>query len=423
MKPNFILKGHILFSRAPETMDVTENGYLVCADGVCAGVYAEIPEAYAGLPVYDCGDKLIVPGFTDLHVHAPQYTFRSLGMDMELLDWLNTYTFPEEARYADPAYAAQAYDLFTQELRRSATTRACIFATLHREATEILMRKLDESGLRTYVGKVNMDRNSPDDLREASAAASLDDTRRWLDEVGGLTNCKPILTPRFTPSCTDELMAGLGDLQQQTGLPVQSHLSENQGEIDWVRELCPNTADYGEAYSQFGLFGENGPCIMAHCVHCTDHEIDAMRQNGVFVAHCPQSNTNLASGIAPVRRYLKDGLRIGLGTDVAGGAHLSVFRALTDAVAVSKLRWRLADQSLTPLTFAEAFFLATRGGGAFFGKVGAFEPGYAFDALVLDDAVLPAPRPMTVRERLERIAYQLEDRAVVHKYVEGCQLF
>lgn len=423
MKPNFILKGHILFSRAPETMDVTENGYLVCADGVCAGVYAEIPEAYAGLPVHDCGDKLIVPGFTDLHVHAPQYTFRSLGMDMELLDWLNTYTFPEEARYADPDYAARAYDLFTQELRRSATTRACIFATLHREATEILMRKLDESGLRTYVGKVNMDRNSPDDLREASAAASLDDTRRWLDEVGGLTNCKPILTPRFTPSCTDELMAGLGDLQQQTGLPVQSHLSENQGEIDWVRELCPNTADYGEAYSQFGLFGENGPCIMAHCVHCTDHEIDAMRQNGVFVAHCPQSNTNLASGIAPVRRYLKDGLRIGLGTDVAGGAHLSVFRALTDAVAVSKLRWRLADQSLTPLTFAEAFFLATRGGGAFFGKVGAFEPGYAFDALVLDDAVLPAPRPMTVRERLERIAYQLEDRAVVHKYVEGCQLF
>ena len=423
MKPNFILKGHILFSRAPETIDVTENGYLVCADGVCAGVYAEIPEAYAGLPVHDCGDKLIVPGFTDLHVHAPQYTFRSLGMDMELLDWLNTYTFPEEARYADPAYAAQAYDLFTQELRRSATTRACIFATLHREATEILMRKLDESGLSTYVGKVNMDRNSPDNLREANAAASLDDTRRWLDEIGGLQNCKPILTPRFTPSCTDELMAGLGDLQQQTGLPVQSHLSENQGEIDWVRELCPNTADYGEAYSQFGLFGENGPCIMAHCVHCTDHEIDAMRQNGVFVAHCPQSNTNLASGIAPVRRYLKDGLRIGLGTDVAGGAHLSVFRALTDAVAVSKLRWRLADQSLTPLTFAEAFFLATRGGGAFFGKVGAFEPGYAFDALVLDDAALPAPRPMTVRERLERIAYQLEDRAVVHKYVEGCQLF
>lgn len=423
MKPNFILKGHILFSRAPETIDVTENGYLVCADGVCAGVYAEIPEAYAGLPVHDCGDKLIVPGLTDLHVHAPQYTFRSLGMDMELLDWLNTYTFPEEARYADPAYAARAYELFVQELRRSATTRACIFATLHREATEILMRKLDESGLRTYVGKVNMDRNSPDDLREASAAASLDDTRRWLDEVGGLTNCKPILTPRFTPSCTDELMAGLGDLQKQTGLPVQSHLSENQGEIDWVRELCPNTADYGEAYSQFGLFGENGPCIMAHCVHCTDREIDAMRQNGVFVAHCPQSNTNLASGIAPVRRYLQDGLRIGLGTDVAGGAHLSVFRALTDAVAVSKLRWRLADQSLVPLTFAEAFFLATRGGGAFFGKVGAFEPGYAFDALVLDDAVLPAPRPMTVRERLERIAYQLEDRAVVHKYVEGCQLF
>lgn len=423
MERNFILKGHIVYSRSPDALGVTENGYLVCADGVCAGVYEKVPAAYAGLPVHDCGDKLIVPGLTDLHVHAPQYTFRSLGMDMELLDWLNTYTFPEEARYADPDYAARAYDLFVQALRRSATTRACIFATLHRGATVQLMRMLDESGLRTLVGKVNMDRNSPDELRETSAAASLADTRRWLDEVGGLTNCKPILTPRFTPSCTDELMAGLGGLQQQTGLPVHSHLSENQGEVDWVRALCPDAQDYADTYARAGLLGANGPCIMAHCVYCTDREIDALRQGGVFVAHCPQSNTNLASGIAPVQRYLRDGLRVGLGTDVAGGAHLSVFRALTDAVAVSKLRWRLADQTLPPLTFAQAFFLATRGGGAFFGKVGAFEPGYAFDALVLDDAELPAPRPMTVPERLARIAYQLEDRAVAHKYVDGRQLF
>lgn len=420
---DFILKGHIVYSETPQTLSVTENGYLVCVEGKSAGVFRELPEQYAHLPVTDCGDRLIIPGMTDLHVHAPQYAFRSIGMDMELLDWLNTYTFPEESRYADLEYAERAYRLFADDLRRGATTRACIFATLHREATGLLMRMLDGSGLYMRVGKVNMDRNSPDALREDSAAASLEDTRKWLEEVADLHHCRPILTPRFTPSCTDALMDGLGQLQKETGLPVQSHLSESLGEMAWVQELCPDTRFYGEAYSKFGLFGENGACIMAHCVHCPDEEIELMRKNGVFIAHCPQSNTNLSSGVAPVRRYLAQGMHMGLGTDVAGGAHLSMFRALTDAVAVSKLRWRLLDDSLAPLTFAEAFYLATAGGGAFFGKTGSFEAGYACDALVLDDSALPSPRTFSVQERLERIAYQLEDRAVMHKYVDGEKLF
>ncbi len=423
MKQDFILKGHVLYSRTQAGLSVTENGYLVCLDGKSAGVFREIPEKYAGLPATDCGDRLIVPGLVDLHVHAPQYAFRSVGMDRELLDWLNTYTFPEESRYADLEYAGRAYDLFVRDLTRGATTRACIFATMHREATGLLMRKLDASGLQTRAGKVNMDRNSPDTLREESAAVSLADTRKWLEEVADLKRCRPILTPRFTPSCTDALMQGLGRLQRETGLPVHSHLSENLGEIEWVKELCPDTRFYGEAYSKFGLFGENGPCVMAHCVHCPDEETNLMRKNGVFIAHCPQSNANLSSGVAPVRRYLELGLHVGLGTDVAGGAHLSVFRALTDAIAVSKLRWRLLDDSLTPLAFAEAFWLATMGGGAFFGKVGSFEEGFAFDALVLDDSALPSPRVLGTQERLERIAYQLEDRAVIHKYVNGEKIF
>ena len=171
---DFILKGHIVYSETPQTLSVTENGYLVCVEGKSAGVFRELPEQYAHLPVTDCGDRLIIPGMTDLHVHAPQYAFRSIGMDMELLDWLNTYTFPEESRYADLEYAERAYRLFADDLRRGATTRACIFATLHREATGLLMRMLDGSGLYTRVGKVNMDRNSPDALREDSAAASLE---------------------------------------------------------------------------------------------------------------------------------------------------------------------------------------------------------------------------------------------------------
>lgn len=219
MKQDFILKGHVLYSRTQAELSVTENGYLVCLDGKSAGVFREIPEKYAGLPATDCGDRLIVPGLVDLHVHAPQYAFRSVGMDRELLDWLNTYTFPEESRYADLEYAGRAYDLFVRDLTRGATTRACIFATMHREATGMLMRKLDASGLQTRAGKVNMDRNSPDTLREESAAVSLADTRKWLEEVADLKRCRPILTPRFTPSCTDALMQGLGGFSGKPACP------------------------------------------------------------------------------------------------------------------------------------------------------------------------------------------------------------
>ena len=330
----------------------------------------------------------------------------------------------QEARYADLDYARRAYTLFVDDLRRSSTTRAVLFGTLHVDATLTLMGLLEESGLITYVGKVNMDRNSPDCLREESAAASLAATRRWLEGCQGLTRSRPILTPRFIPSCSDALMEGLRDLQRETGLPVQSHLSENQGEIAWVAELCPDSTGYGDAYARFGLFGGDGcPTIMAHCVWSDEAERARMKQNGVFVAHCPQSNVNLSSGIAPVRAFLDEGLSAGLSSDIAGGTQLSILRAMADAIQVSKLRWRLQDQSLSPITLPEAFYLATRGGGAFFGKVGAFDPGYEFDALVLDDAALPCPFDLSPVERLTRIVYLADDRAVTHKYVSGRKLF
>lgn len=424
MTNSMVLKGHILWSRTPQELAVCENHYLVCEDGVCAGVFPELPARFAALPVHDYTGKLIVPGMVDLHAHAPQYAFRALGMDLELLDWLDTQTFPQEARYADADYARRAYTLFADDLRRSATTRAVLFGTLHVDATLTLMGLLEDSGLVTRVGKVNMDRNSPDILREADAAASLAATRDWLGRCQGFTRCRPILTPRFIPSCSDALMEGLRDLQRETGLPVQSHLSENQGEIAWVSELCPDAQGYGDAYDRFGLFGGDGcPTIMAHCVWSDADERARMKRNGVFIAHCPQSNVNLSSGVAPVRAFLDEGLAVGLGSDIAGGVHLSILRAIADAVQVSKLRWRLQDQSLAPITLPEAFYLATRGGGAFFGKVGAFESGYECDALVLDDSTLPCPFGLTPDERLTRIVYLADDHAVAHKYVSGRKLF
>ena len=341
-------------------------------------------------------------------------------MDLELLDWLNTITFPQEARYADLDYAKKAYSIFVDDLKHSFTTRACIFATLHRPATELLMDMLEESGLATMVGKVNMDRNGAPELQEESAQASAQDTRQWLEEIKGrYGHTYPILTPRFTPSCTDELMTELGKIQREYHIPVQSHLSENFGEIAWVKDLCPTSRFYGDAYDMFGLFGGACPTIMAHCVHSTDEEIQMIKDQGVYIAHCPESNTDIASGIAPIRRYLDLGLHVGLGTDVAGGFSLSMFRAIADTIQVSKLRWRLMDQSQAPVTLEEAFYMATIGGGSFFGKAGSFEKGYEFDALILDDAGIRHPQEISTRDRLERLVYLSDDRNLVGKYVQG----
>lgn len=421
---DFVWKGHIIDSLDRHSLRVRENGYLVCQEGRCAGVFDVLPEQYRNLPLEDFGDRLIIPGMTDLHIHAPQFAFRGLGMDMELLDWLNTHTFPEEAKYRDLDYARRAYGQFTAHLRRSETTRACIFATVHVPATELLMEQLEASGLVTYVGKVNMNRNGPLYLIEPSTFQAVRETRQWLEEtVARFDRTKPILTPRFIPSCTDDLLYRLADLRAEFGVPVQSHLSENLGEIAWVRELVPTAKHYGDAYRKFGLLGGNYPCIMAHCVHSDEAELELLRENGVFIAHSPESNMNIASGVAPVNRFLDLEIPTGLATDVAGGSHESMFRAMTHAIQASKLRWRLLDQSVAPLTFDTAFYLATRGGGAFFGQVGAFDPGYELDALVLDDGNLDHPQPLTARERLERLAYLGDERNIHGKAVAGTRLF
>lgn len=216
MKTDFILKGNICYSETMDRLRVAEQQYVICVDGKSAGVFSEIPEKYQGLPVKDCGDALIVPGMVDLHAHAPQYAFRGLGMDLELLEWLNTHTFPEEAKYSNEVYAKRAYTMYVEELKKSDVTRAVIFATMHVDGTKILMELLEKSGLSAYVGKVNMDRNGGKDLEEKSAEKSLEETKRWLAETDGrFRHVRPILTPRFIPSCTDELMRGLAELQRE----------------------------------------------------------------------------------------------------------------------------------------------------------------------------------------------------------------
>ena len=427
MEKSFVLKGNLCQTKTPNELDLCENAFVVCVDGVSKGVFDALPEEYANLPLYDYGDALIFPGMVDLHVHAPQYAFRGMCMDLELMDWLNRYTFPEEEKYENLEYAEKAYGMFVDALKKGATTRSCIFATRHRYATELLMALMEKSGLVSYVGKVNMDREASDALTEASADISAYTTFGWINAVKDkFQNTKPILTPRFIPCCTDKLMEELREIQMAYGIPVQSHLSESKGEIDFVKFLRPDNPFYGDSYNEYDLFGKNDDIdtdvktVMAHCVWSTDEEVDLMRKNGVFVAHCPASNMNLTSGIAPIRKYLDLGLSIGLGSDVAGGHSDSIFRAITDAIQVSKMYFRMVNEDYKPLVFSEAFYLATKGGGAFFGKVGSFEEGYEFDAVVMDDAVLPHPQSLNLAERMERAVYLgLDEKGVTAKFVAG----
>jgi guanine deaminase len=419
----FVIQGDICWSKSPGALETMPDSFLVCNEGKSAGVFSQLPDQYAGLPVTDYRGKLVIPGLIDLHTHAPQFALRGMGMDLELFDWLSLHVYPEEAKYRDLAYAHKAYGLFVDHIKRGPNTRIVVFATAHVPATIILMNLLEESGLVSMAGKVNMDRNCPDDLREEDATASLCATIEWLElcVTHKYTNTTPILTPRFIPSCSDELMRGLGTLRREMKLPVQSHLCESQQEVKWVRELCPASEGYGAAYRDFDLFGsapeKAAPTVMAHCVWSDESEMALMAQRDVFAAHCPQSNANLASGIAPVRELFNAGVSVGLGSDIAGGANSSIFRAMSDAIQASKLRRQA-------ITLEEAFYCGTVTGGAFFGKAGmgfsgSFDPGYELDALVINDSALAAPFDLPLRDRLERAVYLSNSSHIEAKYARG----
>ncbi len=420
---NFILKGNIYYSKSSVNLQVHENSYIICKNGKTVGIFAEIPDNYKDLKLFDYTGKVIIPGLVDLHVHASQYAIRGIDMDCKLIQWLNKGAFAEEMRFSDMQYAEKAYSCFVSKLRVTATTRAAIFATLHKDATILLMNMLENAGLSAYVGKVNMDRNAPKDLLEENSSMAAKNTVEWLDACKNLKNVKPILTPRFLPSCTDDLMHKLRAIQKKYTLPLQSHLSENLQEIELVKSLYPKSKFYADAYNSFELFGGDVPTIMAHCVHSSIEEMELIKQKNVFVAHCPQSNTNLASGIAPIKRYLKNNLKVALGSDVGAGTSLSIFRAMVDAVEVSKLRCLLLNSNEHALTIKEVFYLGTKGGGEFFGKVGSFEPEYEFDAIVISDEQMEHPREMDLFQRLERIIYLSSSKHIIAKFVKGKKLF
>ena len=422
-----VYKAHILFTKERTGFEVLENGYVAVEDGCVVGVSSSLSSLGCDeQTVTDFGDCLLIPAMNDMHVHAPQYRNQGIAMDLELLPWLQNYTFPEEKKYADAAYAERMYRRFIRDMWRFGTMRSCVFATIHTASTRLLMNLFREAGMGAMVGKVAMNRNCPPELIE-SVEDMVDGYESLIAEFGNLSPLtshlsplvRPIITPRFVPSCTSEMLQACGDLAAKYQLPVQSHLSENMAEIQWVHTLERESTSYGDAYNRYGLFGQT-PTIMAHCVWTAGEELELMKRNHVMVAHCPTSNLNIASGLAPIRTFIEEGVPVGLGSDISGGHDLSIFRMMVYAIQVSKMHYQ-QNHERAFLTLPEVFWLATKSAGSFFGRVGSFEPGYEFDAVVIDDHDLNHDN-YSLLHRLERFIYLGDDRHITHRFCRGQEI-
>ena len=411
-----IYRGTLVYAADRDKLAVFPSAYILVENGFVYNILKKLPEELAELPVKDYGNALIIPAFSDLHIHASQYAQRGIGMDKLLFDWLNDYTFPQEARFAECTYAEKVYDALVKDLIRHGTFHASIFTTIHYEASDCLFRKLEERGLYAYTGKVNMDCNAPDYLREETGE-SLRDTERFLEEHQGYATVKPILTPRFAPTCSENLIQGLGKLAKKYACGVQTHLVESIAEAAWSRKLFPGYTCETAIYEKAGLL-DHGPSVFAHVIFPTEEDIDLLKRTKSISVHCPDATVNITAGIMPAEALQKRDMPIGLGTDIGAGPHTAVYRQVSRAIQLSKLKAFFEPEGNGQLSFARAFYMATKAGGSIFDRVGSLEPGYRFNALVLD-GLEDDFSPLTPEEQLERFCYAGDDRNIAARYLDG----
>lgn len=410
-----ILKGNFVYTEKPEEYTIKEKSYIVVEDGIVKEFYDLLPAMYDEYEVIDYGDSIIIPGFVDLHLHAGQYLQRGMGMTKELLEWLNDYTYILEAKFKDREFAEAVYAKFVRDLARYGTTRSCVYSSSALVGTEVLIEAYKERGLYAYVGKVDMDRNAPEYIT-VDCKTSLEETEYLLNKYADEDMVKVMVTPRFAPTSTREQLDGLGKLASKYSAKVQSHISESKKELDWVRELYPERDSYTDVYEHYNLLKPNDT-LMAHAIYLDDEEIEIMKRKEIRLVHCPDSNINVRSGIMPIKKYMKMGMKLGLGTDIAGGHKIAMNEAIVRAVQLSKIDCVINEKE-DYLSITESFYLATKGGGEFFGKVGSFESGYEFDALVIGCDSLMEDL-YSVSDRLEKFLYTGDDRFIKEVYVKG----
>ncbi|WP_145942492.1 guanine deaminase [Corynebacterium glyciniphilum] len=423
-RPTVVL-GHVVTPTTSGTDGLLDipSGAVAHTDGTIldVGDVQDVLARYPGALVEDHGDRFIVPGFVDAHVHYPQ-----IGMiaspGLELLDWLERFTFPAEARFADDIHADRVADFFTDQLVDNGVTTACVYATVHPGSAEALFRQAQRKNLRVITGKVCMDRNAPDDLLDTPSSA-VEDSVALLERWHGVGRLEYAITPRFAPTSSDAQLTALGELAASyPDVVVQTHLSENTAEIEQVRSLFPGTRDYTDVYDRVGLVRRRS--VFGHGVHLSDRELRCLGQVEASVAHCPTSNFFLGSGMFGVARAQSvTGLRVGLGSDVGAGTSLSPLATLGSAYQASRMLG-------APLGVGQLLRLATLGGAEALGveaSVGSLEAGKDADLVVLDPSGPQNSAMLRNRvdgaETLEEILFATmvlgDERAVARTVVAG----
>lgn len=401
-----------------------EDGVLVVRDGAVervgdwAALSGSLPER---TPVVDCAGRLIIPGFIDTHVHYAQSDIIA-SYGEQLLEWLERYTFPTERRFADPAHARDVAAFFVDELLRNGTTTAMVFATVHPESVDAIFEEARSRGMCIAAGKVLMDRNCPEFLRD-TAESGYEQSAALIERWHGRDRLLYAVTPRFAPTSTDRQLELAGRLlDEHPGVLMQSHVAENMDEVRWVAELFPWSRSYLDVYDKFGLLRRGA--VYAHCIHLDTEDRRRMAASGAAMSFCATSNLFLGSGLFDLDAAREHGVAVGIGTDVGGGTSFSVLHTLSESYKVAQL----ARQRLSPLA---AFYLATLGGARALGlddRIGNFAPGKPADFVVLD----PAATPLMARrmERAEGLVEELfvlmmlgDDRAVAATYVNGLPLW
>ncbi|NXY75706.1 GUAD deaminase, partial [Glareola pratincola] len=337
--------------------------------------------------------EFFMPGMVDTHIHAPQYSFTGTRVDLPLLQWLTTYTFPTEAKYKDSDFAEEVYTRVVRRTLKNGTTTACYFATIYTDTSLLLAEIIDKFGQRAFVGKVCMDMNDSVPQYKEITADSVQETER----------VQPVITPRFGPSCTEDLLSALGDLAQARDLHVQSHISENEEEVKLVENMFPAYQNYTELYDKNKLL--TSKTVMAHACYLSEEELKLFSLRGAAISHCPNSNFSLRSGVLNVQKVLKHNVKLGLGTDVAGGYSASMLDAIRKTMMASN-SLQINKVNETGLTLEEAFQLATLGGSQALGLddvIGNFEVGKEFDALLINTKASDSPFDLFSADNFEVI--------------------
>ena len=397
-----------------------EDGLLIIRDGkiVFSGDWETGRQQLSeNTRICDYRNKLIIPGFIDTHIHYPQMEMVG-AYGEQLIEWLNTYTFPTERKYSNPLYAREMAGLFVKELLGNGITTSMVFGTVHPQACDALFTEASHYNMRMIAGKVMMDRHAPEDLLD-TPQSSYDDSRALIEKWHGNGRMQYAITPRFAPTSTREQLEMARALREEfPDCYMQTHLSENRNEVAWVKELFPERKGYLDVYDHYRLTGDRS--VFAHCIHLTDEEFRRMGETNSTISFCPTSNLYLGSGLFNLRKAQQDGVKVGLATDVGAGTTFSMLRTLGEAYKVMQLQ----QQKLSAF---ESFYLATLGSAHSLNLdncIGNFDAGKEADFLIIDPVAtqlqqLRWDNSDTLAEKLFMLMTLGDDRNIYHTYVDG----